>query len=175
MGERCDDISLTQKASRRVLLSSFLFLGPDSLPHPTLFIRRRTADRHPTSSKRYDNAVIARDSRLPGGREAKWHGYGAVLNRRPPARGFVHFLAVIQRTRHSDTSTSPPHAPGHPSSSTTRYIPSRDGWTSPASSYRPRPQSIPPVSTRPSPPGGYSTFAAARAPHHYIRVDISRF
>ncbi len=58
------------------------------------------------------------------------------------------------RTRYSDTSTAPPHAPGHPCSSTTRYIPSRDGWTSPASSYRPRPQCIPPVSTRPSHPCG---------------------
>ena len=160
MGERCDEhISLTPKAFRRVLLSSFLFLGPDSLPHLTLFIRQRTTDRHPTSSKRYDDAVIVRNSRLPGGARSQiaWSRGGSKPS---PSCSWLRPSPTSHLIGPSDTSTSPPHAPGHPYSSTTQYITSRDGWTSLASSYRPRPQSIPPVSTRPSTLAAYSTLCS---------------
>jgi hypothetical protein len=46
---RRQPILLPEKSFRRILLSLLLFLGPDSLPHPTLFIRHRPAG-YPTTS-----------------------------------------------------------------------------------------------------------------------------
>ena len=153
MGERCDDhISLTQKSIPPGSSLFFPFLGPDSLPHlPSLFGDGRPTG-YPTSSKRYDNAVIVRDSRL------------------------VHLLAAISSDsvlRHVDRSTTC----SRPSVFLNHSIYPLTRWLDLASILIPTTTAVYPARFYPalSPLRLTAHCAAAGTPHRYVRVDISRF